>query len=481
MRRKRMRWALVGMMVLAVSGCAEKSKYGLSEKDPVVINIWTYYNGAQKTVFDKKIQEFNESLGRDMGIVVEHSNRGSISELTQAVDDSMEGHAGAEPLPDIFSAYADTAYHVNQKGMAVDLSQYLTSDEIAEYVDAYMEEGRLGSDGGLRLFPIAKSTEVLALNKTDWDKFSEAVDVSEESLATWEGIAETAKLYYEWTDNQTPEPEDGKAFFGRDAFANYMIIGSLQLEHEIYKVDNENAQLDFDEDTMRRLWENYYVPYVNGYFGSYGKFRSDDMKTGDLLAYVGSTSSITYLPSTVEKEDGTKYEIESRQYPTPNFQGTEPCAVQQGAGMLVVKSEEKREYAAVTFLKWFTEVEHNTEFSLASGYLPVRKEALQKENEELQSAVGGTLSPLSLESVGIGMKIVDTYRLYTTKAFEDGDKARDILNTTMDQKAAKDRAQVVAHISSGMSREDAVKPFITDENFEQWYQDTKRQLVAIGE
>ena len=49
-----------------------------------------------------------------------------------------------------------------------------------------------------------------------------------------EGITETARQYYEWTDAQTPDiPDDGKAFFGRDAFANYMIIGARQLD--VYK------------------------------------------------------------------------------------------------------------------------------------------------------------------------------------------------------------------------------------------------------
>lgn len=134
-----------------------------------------------------------------------------------------------------------------------------------------------------------------------------------------------------------------RLFFGRDAFANYMIIGSLQLGHEIFKEKDGKTVLDLDKQTMRRLWDNYYVPYVNGYFGSYGKFRSDDVKTGQLAAFVGATSGISYFPTSVTLEDGTNYAIESKLYPLPNFQGTAPCAVQQGAGMMVFKSEEKKE------------------------------------------------------------------------------------------------------------------------------------------
>lgn len=58
----------------------------------------------------------------------------------------------------------------------------------------------------------------------------------------------------------------------------------------------------------------------------------------------------------------------------PNFEGTSPCAVQQGAGMVVSKSTPAREYAATVFLKWFTRTENSLAFSLQSGYLPVKKE-----------------------------------------------------------------------------------------------------------
>ena len=52
-------------------------------------------------------------------------------------------------------------------------------------------------------------------------------------LETFEGITATARAYYAWTDSLTDAPDDGKAFFGRDAMANYCIIGSRQLGAEV--------------------------------------------------------------------------------------------------------------------------------------------------------------------------------------------------------------------------------------------------------
>ena len=63
-------------------------------------------------------------------------------------------------------------------------------------------------------------------------------------------------------------------------------------------------------------------------YTSIGKFRSDDAKTGDILALVGSTSGAAYFPSAVTMADGNAYPVESAVYPLPNFEGAEACAVQ---------------------------------------------------------------------------------------------------------------------------------------------------------
>ncbi|MDR1548372.1 MAG: extracellular solute-binding protein [Hungatella sp.] len=475
------RWVLSVLAVVFISlltGCEKKDPYGLSEKNPVTITIWHYYNGVQKEEFDRLVQEFNENEGRGKGIIVKAFNKGNIDELSTLVNESIEKKIGSEPLPDVFSAYVDKVYEVDQMGLAADLSGYLTSDEISEYVDAYIEEGRFDSTGAIKVFPIAKSTEILTVNKTDWDKFAQATGVTEEAFSTWEGITRVAESYYKWTDSLTEAPDDGKAFFGRDAFANYMIIGSLQLGHEIFKIEDGNIVLDFDRQVMRKLWDNYYVPYVNGYFGSYGKFRSDDVKTGRLAAFVGATSGIAYFPTSVTLEDGTNYAIESKLYPLPNFQGTVPCAVQQGAGMMVFKSEEKREYAAALFLKWFTSVEQNMEFAIGSGYLPVKKAAGNQEMlkpflEETSENSGVSQNLL------IGLDTANQYRLYTSKPFKGGDRARSVLNSTMALKAKEDYEEICALMAQGVKRENAVANFVTEENFNNWYKDTMEQLEAI--
>lgn len=172
--------------------------------------------------------------------------------------------------------------------------------------------------------PTAKCTELLFLNDTDWQKFAQAAGADYSDLLTVEGVVRTAEKYYDWTDAQTDAPADGRALFGRDAMANYILAGAKELGAPIFRIKNGRMTLNFDRDAVRRLWDNYYVPFIKGYFSASGRFRSDEIKSGGLLAYVGSNASATFLPTQVIRDDGRSYDITMRALPCPTFEGCEP-------------------------------------------------------------------------------------------------------------------------------------------------------------
>lgn len=466
--------------VLALSslvGCSSKESGALDPKNPVTIEVWTYYNGAQKTAFDTMVDEFNETVGKEKGIFVESSSSGGVNELIESIQFELDKPEGERELPDIFGCYSDTARDVDKEGLLVNLDNYMTEEELSEYVDAYIEEGRIGEDNSLKIFPVAKSTEVLMINKTDWEKFSKAAGASLDSFKTWESLIQLSKEYYEWTDSQTPEPDDGKAMFGRDSFANYINVGCAQLGEELFQVDKDVLTLNVNKEAMRRLWDNYYVPYISGYFASNGRFRSDDMKTGDLIALTGSSSSATYFPTEVTVEDNEPYPIESLVLEMPNFEGTEPYVVQQGAGMAVSKSNSAKEYASVEFLKWFTDTERNTKFSIESSYLPVKKAAndvsyIGKVVEENHL----TWDQIVRDTVEVSISQCQNYTLYSSKPFKNGNDARNIINDSMVNKAMADREKVVELLNGGSGLDSAVAQINTDENFDQWFESMKTDL-----
>jgi multiple sugar transport system substrate-binding protein len=226
----------------------------------------------------------------------------------------------------------------------------------------------------LYLFPFAKSTEVLFLNKTIFDKFSKDTGISYDDLRTFEGIKGAAEEYYKWTDKKTPDiPNDGKTFFHADSLFNLTQLGSRQLGADFIK----GKQLDYSTDTFKRIWSYFYEPAVKGHFAIYDGYASDLAKTGEIVCSTGSTAGVAFFAPIVTYPDNTTEEAELMILSYPVFEGGEKVAIQRGSGMLVTKSTEAKEYAAGIFLKWFTSPENNIQFITGTGYLPVTKTAFE--------------------------------------------------------------------------------------------------------
>lgn len=467
---------LVAALVLVpLSGCSDVR---LDKKNPVTITVWHYYNGAIMNAFETMVQSFNNTVGAEMGIIVEGHGYGSVSDLEAAVLSSAKDEVGSTKIPNIFASYADTAYEAERMGILADLSTYFSKKEQEEYLDSYIEEGKIGLNGELRIFPIAKSTEVLMLNDTDWAVFAAECGVNYSDLGSIEALTKTAKLYYEWTDAKTPDvSNDGKAFYGRDSIANMFIIGSKEFGVEIFNAKNGEAETAVDESVMRKIWDNYYVPYISGYFTSYGKFRSDDAKVGDILAYVGSTSSASYFPTEVTINEET-HPVSSVILPAPNFENAQKVMVQQGAGMVVTKGTPEEEYASLQFLKWFTEKSNNTVFAALSGYMPVKKDAVDYDGmlSELTNS-GHTMNPITQETLRVALNEIKTSELYTNKAFKGGAEARSILDHSIQDKAVADRELVKQRLGGEQSLEQAIEPFIGEAEFQAWLNELKTKLA----
>lgn len=470
---KKLTIAIISLVlcITSLQGCSKQNDHGLDPDKPVTLSLWNYYSGAQKIAFDELVDTFNQTTGKEKGIIVEVTSMVSINNIQIELQNSLDKKVNAYPLPDIFSTYADMVETMNEENLLVSFKDYLSEKEMNMYIESYLEEGRLYANEDIKIFPVAKASEVFIINKTAWDKFASATGASLDQLRTWEGVAKIAKQYYDYSQ---------KAFFGRDALMNYLNTGSAQLGSELFTVTDKEASFTVDKDVMRTLWDNFYVPYINGYYTKKGKFASDDIKTSDIIASVSSSAGATFFPKEIVIDGNTAEKIEYQVLPIPNFDNTKPYAISQGAGMAVSKSNETKEYASVLFLKWMTQPEENIKFTAASSYMPVTKEANDLTLwEKTIEANDIELSTLITDTIKVSMEQVNQSTLYNSQNFNNSYQARTYLEKGLLTIAEQDHEAVLKAMNQGKSREEAIKTFISDDYFNAWFDKINQDLAGM--
>ncbi len=368
--RKKFTSFLMAILLLCCTGCSGSIN---KEGAPTTITVWHVYGGQTDSPLNDLIEEFNQTVGKEQQInvqVTSVSNTNTIHELVLA---AANKEPGASELPDLFISYPKTVTALQDDSILVDYRDYFSEDELSAFLPDFVEEGMVNDR--LVVLPVAKSTEIMYINKTLFDRFSQATGVTMEDLNTWEGLYKTAEIYAEWTDAQTPEVAgDAKSLFVHDYYFNYFQVGVESLGEDFFEGD----KLAFGPE-LRKAWEPLAQAALKGGIWLKGGYATESIRTGDSIVSVASSASILYYSDVVTYPDNTSEDITIISKPCPVFENGDKLVMQRGAGFCTVRSTPEREQAAVTFLKWLTEPTHNVEFVTKTGYMPVTKEAFENE------------------------------------------------------------------------------------------------------
>ena len=344
--------AFIFFLIAALLLCAGCSSMGKKEEMPTTITVWHVYGGQTDSPLNDLIEQFNQTVGKDRQInvqVTSVSNTNTIHELVLA---AANGEPGAPELPDLFVSYPKTVMALPDDSILVDYQDYFSEEELSAFLPDFVEEGIVNDR--LVVLPVAKSTEIMYINQTIFDRFSQATGVAMEDLDTWEGLFKAAEVYADWTDAQTPDISgDAKSMFVHDYYFNYFQVGAESLGEKFFQGD----KLAFGP-AFQTAWEPLAQAALHGGVWLKGGYATESIRTGP---------------------DNTSEEITIVSRPCPVFENGEKLVMQRGAGFCTVRSTPEREQAAVTFLKWLTEPEHNVEFVTRTGYMPVTRAAFENE------------------------------------------------------------------------------------------------------
>lgn len=429
----------LSLLFCLLSGC---SKSKLDPKDPVNLTMWHNYGGDMQQTMDLLIDEFNSTVGKEMGIVINVTAISSSSELNKSLTMIVNGDPGAPEMPDIFTGYPKIATLFQQKNMLVDFDKYFTAEELSGYVETFIEEGRL-NDGGLYVFPVSKSTEVLYVNQTLFDRFAAETGAKQEDLATFEGIARLSEQYYAWSG--------GKQFYAADSWFNFTEVGMSQLGSSI----SDGNALSLNNSAFDYVFSTIYAPAVKGGIAIYDGYSSDLSKTGDLVCSTGSSAGILFYGDTVTLADGTVENVEYNILPYPTFDGGTSVALQRGGGLMVSASTEEKEYAACVFIKWLTAAEQNMRFVNETGYLPVTKQAFDTEMPNHLASIEDSRIKKMLTSV---LAMYESYDFITAPNYDGFDRDSASFETDFKDILSQHREDFLAGMeNSAISPETALR------------------------
>lgn len=396
----------------------------------IEILLWHANGDSIKNALEKYAANFNayakEKYNLDIVVTI-HKAANNYDELKNQV--STTSSSGT--LPDLLQNYPDHVVEYEKNNLIASLTPYINhpiwglnegkkDEKFEDILRIYREENRDASIIGDYLsLPFNKSSEVLVYNRDIFERVLAASNL-EELPETWDDLfalgqdlinassAEIDRIAGAWqAAGETIKPEDITKFketffpYIYDSVGNAFITLTRQFDGEYTTrkvVQDSNGQkiakgvLEFNKE------ENVEVRQMLEFFGKNRKFisvpeiwdekyASSGFIKGRTFATVGSTAGVRY--NAPLKDNKKIFNIGVAPIPYDKTLG-KPRVIQQGTNMSIVNRKasgevteamlKEKRLASWLFLKYLISSEVQEDFSIVTGYSPVRSSVYERPN-----------------------------------------------------------------------------------------------------
>ncbi|SFB04388.1 carbohydrate ABC transporter substrate-binding protein, CUT1 family [Bacillus sp. cl95] len=344
------------LLVSTMAGCSSEAGSSKSKEGTVEIEFWYGLGGKLGELVEKRIKEFNSSQDDVKVIGIAQADYDETPQKLQAAIASKKVPAAVLLQNDPMHAFA-------KKKALASLDEYIKADKDFnqdDFISAFYEQGKI--DGKQFAIPLYGTTQVLYYHK---DLFEKA-GITEDSLKTWESLAEAAKQLktnevYGWEPMWGPDNmidaalSRGAKYLSEDG--KVVLIDSSEWV-EAWDYFKKNIH---DEKSMRihhggQGWEYWYKTI-------------DDVMQGKAAGYTGSSGDQGDLDFNILAA-----------HPQPGWEGHD-AAPHAGAmvGAIPALASKEQQEAAYKWLKFFTSPDKTADWSVNTGYIPVRKSAQETQ------------------------------------------------------------------------------------------------------
>jgi sn-glycerol 3-phosphate transport system substrate-binding protein len=319
-------------------------------KSPVAVRLWFGLGGTLGEALNERVNEFNAAQAEvRVELSLHNGYDGTLADFRKA--------RAAGDAPEIAVIENHAVPKLASEGIVAPFDDFVRGDEgfaLNDLLDATLYQLRWKEK--LYALPINRSTPTLYYNK---QRFKAAGLDPEKPPRTWNELREAARKL-------TTDPVQS---YGLALMANAWVFEGVVFGAGGELLDQERKKALFVTKGAVPLqrWADMIHRDQTARLGD----RGTDLITGRAAMFVDSTALLTAFEASAQN-----FEIGAGRLPCE--EGQKP-AVTLGGGAAIMPSEsspEKRR-AAWDFLKWLLSTEQTAKFSQQTGYLPVRKSAVE--------------------------------------------------------------------------------------------------------
>lgn len=330
---------------LVLSGCGgDSDSDGGGGGKTTEVTVWHYWDGTNAEAFDKLVQEFNDA---HPDVKVEASQVPNPDFLTK-----LRSAASSRTLPDI--AIGDLVWvpQIEQIGSLADLTPLVPEETLADINPALTSFGTI--DDKQVSVPVSANNLGYMYNKT---LFKEAGLDPEKPPTTWEELMADGKAILDKTGKPGYDLFTEAGDTGEGLTWNFQ-VNLWQAGGEFLTEDNSAAAFNTPEGAKAL---QFWVDLIESGVSPYAKWGEFEKGQG------GSAQEGSWMVGFWTADPPFDFGAAKVPYPSDG----QPATNLGGEQAMVFDNSSAEAEAAGEFLAWFLEPEQVTEWSEATGMLPV--------------------------------------------------------------------------------------------------------------
>jgi len=355
---------------MAVTACLLAGCGGTPGSVPAQGAAFKPVDTASAVLWDRQITETGELLRQIVsefnashpGLPVKVEHAGNYTDIFRKVSASIQAGvlpAMAVSYESMTNEYIPTNAALQLDPLVGDPKTGLTQEELDDYYPAALECNHYADFGGkMYSFPLSKSIPMLYYNRRVMARAGLTAPP-----ATWDEFLDQCRKI--------------KAATGKPAHA--VSVDCSTVDAMIFSRGGDvvhGRKTLFDAPAAVAVFEFYAALIREGlaYRVPPGTYQDNEALCRDELAFTFRTSSSRSDIMLLMENDKTRWGMAR----IPQQDPAHPSTVLYGPSVTIFNTTEEQKAAAWAFVKWFTTPEISARWAVGTGYLPVRKSAVDR-------------------------------------------------------------------------------------------------------